>query len=55
MLFFAFNSYCLVLAVVGTISRFIEALIQIYNKKRYWGLLNIGRKYSAASDDEKNH
>ncbi len=53
MLFFAFNSYCLVLAVVGTISRFIEALIQIYNKKRYWGLLNIARKYSAASDDEK--
>jgi hypothetical protein len=52
-LFFAFSSYYLILAVVWTISRSIEGLIQIYNKKRYWGLLNIARKYSAASDAEK--
>jgi len=52
-LFYAFNSYNLILAVVWTISRSIEGLIQIYNKKRYWGLLNIARKYSSASDDGK--
>ncbi|MFE3846194.1 hypothetical protein ACFL1L_04985, partial [Thermoplasmatota archaeon] len=52
-LFFAFNSYNLILAVVWTISRSIEGLIQIYNKKRYWELLNIARKYSVANDGEK--
>lgn len=52
-LFFAFNAYNLILAVVWTISRSIEGLIQIINKKGYWGLLNIAKKYSAANDSEK--
>ena len=54
MLFFAFNSYSLILAVVWTVSRTLEALIQIYYKKSYWGLLNLAKKYSRASDPEKD-
>ena len=53
-LFFAFNVYNLLLAVVWTISRSIEGLIQIYNKKSYWRLLNIAKKYSIVNDAEKN-
>lgn len=53
MLFIAFKSYNLILAVIWTISRFGEGLIQIYNKKRYWGLLNNAKKYSTASNAEK--
>jgi hypothetical protein len=52
-LFFAFNVYNLTLAVVWTISRSIEGLIQIYNKKSYWGLFNIAKKYTTANDAEK--
>jgi uncharacterized membrane protein len=53
MLFLAFNSYSLILAVVWTISRITEGLIQIYNKKSYWGLLSIGKQYSGASGAEQ--
>ncbi|UCF49280.1 MAG: DUF4386 domain-containing protein [Thermoplasmatales archaeon] len=52
-LFFAFNTYNLILAVIWTISRSIEGLIQIINKKSYWGLLNIAKKYLAAIDADK--
>jgi hypothetical protein len=52
-LFFAFNNYNLILAVLWTISRSIESLVQIYNKKSYWRLLNFAKKYSAASGAEK--
>jgi len=54
MLFIAFNPYNLILAVVWTIFRIGEGLIQIYYKKNYWGLLNIARQYSGASGAEKN-
>lgn len=54
MLFFAFNSYSIVLATVWTISRTLEAVIQIYYKKSYWGLLNLAKQYSGASDAEKS-
>ena len=54
MLFIAFSPYNLILAVVWTISRIGEGLIQIYNKKNYWGLLNIARQYSGTSGAEKN-
>jgi hypothetical protein len=54
MLFIAFNLYNLILAVFWTISRTGEGLIQIYNKKSYWELLNIARKYSCTSGAEKN-
>ena len=53
MLFFAFNSYSIILATVWTVSRTLEALIQIYYKKTYWGLLNTAKQYSSASEDEK--
>jgi hypothetical protein len=54
LLFIAFSPYNIILAVVWTISRTGESLIQIYNKKNYWGLLNIARQYSVSSGAEKN-
>lgn len=54
MLFLAFSSSNLMLAVVWTISRSGEGLIQIYNKKNYWGLLKIARQYAGADGAEKN-
>ncbi len=54
MLFIAFSPYNIMLAVVWTISRTAEGVIQIYNKKDYWRLLNIARKYSGTSGAEKN-
>ena len=54
MLFIAFSPYNLILAVVWTIFRIGEGLIKIYNKKNYWGLLNIARQYSGTSGAEKN-
>jgi hypothetical protein len=52
-LFLAFNSFNITLAVIWTISRITEGLIDFYNEKNYWGLLNIARQYSASSDAEK--
>jgi hypothetical protein len=52
-LFIAFNSYGIILAVIWTISRTTEGIIQIYNKKSYWGLLNTAKQYSKASRTEK--
>ncbi len=54
LLFFAFNPYNIILAVVWTVFRIAEGLVQIYNKRNYWGLLNIARKYSGNSSVEKN-
>jgi hypothetical protein len=54
MLFIAFNSYSIFLAVVWTISRITEGLIDFYNEKNYWGLLNIARQYKGSSGAEKN-
>ena len=53
MLFLAFNPYNITLAVIWTISRITEGLINFYNEKNYWGLLNIARKYSSSSGAEK--
>ena len=53
MLFLAFNSYSLVLAVVWTISRIAEGSIQIYNKKSYWKLSRISKQYAAVNGTEK--
>jgi hypothetical protein len=52
-LFIAFSPYNKLLAVVWTISRTGESIIQIYNKKSYWRLLHIAKKYSAANNTEK--
>ena len=53
MLFLAFNPYNITLAVIWTISRITEGLIDFYNEKNYWGLLNIARQYSSSSGAEK--
>jgi hypothetical protein len=53
MLFLAFNPYSITLAVIWTISRTTEGLINFYNEKNYWGLLNIARQYSSSSGAEK--
>ena len=52
-LFFAFNSYSMILAVVWVVSRTVEASIQIFYKKRYWQLLNIAQEYSKTGGSEK--
>ena len=54
MLFIAFSPYNIILGIVWAIFRIGEGLIQIYNKKNYWGLLNIARQYSGTSGAEKN-
>ena len=54
MLFIAFSPYNALLAVVWTIARTAEGLIQIYNKKAYWGLLNKAKEYSVTSGAEKS-
>jgi hypothetical protein len=41
------------LGVIWTISRIIEGLINFYNAKNYWGLLNIARQYSSSIGAEK--
>lgn len=53
MLFIAFNSYSILLAIVWTISRSAEGAIQIYNKKSYLGLSDIAKQYSDSIDAEK--
>jgi len=53
MLFIAFSPYNITLAVIWTISRITEGLIDFYNEKNYWGLLNIARQYSSSSGAEK--
>ncbi|MCW4015609.1 MAG: DUF4386 domain-containing protein [Candidatus Bathyarchaeota archaeon] len=51
-LFLTFNSFNIILAVIWTISRVTEGLVNVYNEKNYWGLLDIARKYLASSGAE---
>ena len=51
-LFLTFNSFNIILAVIWTISRVTEGLVNFYNEKNYWGLLDIARKYLASSGAE---
>jgi len=53
MLLIAFNSFNLILGIIWTIFRMGESLIQIYNKKNYWGLFKLARQYSEAKDTKK--
>jgi hypothetical protein len=52
-LFIAFSSYNIILGVVWLVSRGVEGLIQIYNKKNYWGLLDIAKQYSTKTSMER--
>ena len=54
ILFIVFSSYNIILGIVWMVFRIAEGLIQVYNEKDYWGLLNLAKKYSISSDAEKN-
>ena len=53
-LFIAFSPYNIILGIVWCIFRIGEGLIQIYDKKNYWGLLNIAIKYPDTTGAEKD-
>jgi hypothetical protein len=53
-LFVAFSQYNMILGIVWVCARGLEGLIQISNKKNYWGLLDIARQYSRASGSVKD-
>jgi len=53
-LFIAFSPYNIILGIVWCIFRIGEALIQIYDKKNYWGLLNLAKQYSDTSGAKKD-
>ena len=53
-LFIAFSPYNLILGIVWAISRIGEALIQIYDKKSYWGLLDLAMKYPDTSGAKRD-
>ena len=48
-LFIAFSPYIIIIGIIWCVSRIIEALIQVYDKKSYWSLFNIALKYSSSS------
>ncbi|MHA1985413.1 MAG: DUF4386 domain-containing protein [Promethearchaeota archaeon] len=52
-LFIAYSPYNILLGIIWCTFRIGEALIQIYDKKNYWGLLDIAKKYSDTSGAEK--
>jgi hypothetical protein len=52
-LFIAFYTYNILLGVVWAVSRSLEGLIQIYNKKNFLGLINISDQYASSTDTEK--
>jgi len=52
-LFLAFNSFNLTLAIIWTISRTTEGLLDFYNEKKYWGLVHLAKQYSTNSGAEK--
>jgi hypothetical protein len=51
-LFLTFNSFNIILAVIWTISRVTEGLVNFYNEKNYWRLLDIAKKYLTSSGTE---
>jgi len=54
ILFISFGRYNIVLGIIWCVSRIGEGSIQIYDKKNYWGLLNIASEYSGSGDAEKD-
>ena len=54
MLFIAFRSYSLVLGILWVVFRIAESSIQLYDKKNYWGLLNIAKEYAEVNNERKN-
>jgi len=54
ILFIAFGLYNIILGIIWCVSRIGEGSIQIYDKKNYWGILNIASVYSGSSGEEKD-
>ena len=52
-MFVAFSPYNLILGVVWLISRSLEGLIQINNKRNFLGLINIAEQYPGSSGADK--
>jgi hypothetical protein len=52
-LFLAFSSFNLLLGIIWLVARGTEGLIQVNNKRKYLGLLDIAKQHSSASGDEK--
>ena len=53
MLFIVFSSYNIILGIVWVPFRMGEGLVQIYDEKNYWKLLNIAIQHSVTSGVEK--
>jgi len=53
MLFIAFSPYNIILGIVWVPFRMGEGLVQIYDEKNYWKLLNIAIQHSVTSGVEK--
>ena len=53
-LFIAFSFHNIIFGIVWAISRIGEALIQIYDKKSYWGLLDLAVKYPDTSGAKRD-
>ena len=52
-LYIAFSRYNLILGIIWCLSRVGEGSIQVYNKRKYWRLLNIASEYLGRSAVEK--
>lgn len=53
-LYIAFSPYNLILGIVWVCARGLEGLMQIYNKRKYLGLLDIAEQYSGVSGSDKD-
>jgi len=53
MLLIAFGQYNLLLGIIWLVVRAAEALIQIVNKRNYWRLLSVARRFADADDAER--
>ncbi len=53
ILFIAFSHYNIILGILWVPFRMGEGLVQIYDEKNYWRLLNIARQHSVTNGAEK--
>ncbi len=53
MLFIAFSPYSLILGMIWLVARTAEGVIQIINKRNYWRLLGIARRFAAGDNAER--
>lgn len=53
MLFIAFSQTNIILALIWTVSRIGEGLLQISDKRNYWKLINMSEKIKNTNEDSK--